>query len=144
MKNRYQPPNHVDQSNDPPRPVVRQVTVTPPSPTGKNLARLAEVYHHEDDACGLCEQIKHGLEVEKKLEENLDVMLERKNFGADLQRINLIATTIKILNEQAKGYKDNGMAVPAWIVAQIKDLENEEQAIFKARKESMSKGDHPL
>ena len=144
MKNRYQPPHHVDQSNDPPRPVIRQVTVTPPSPTGKNLARLAEVYHHEDDACGICEQIKDARKVQESLEENLDAMLERDNFRANLERINLIAATIKILNEQAKGYKDNGKEVPAWVVAQIKDFEKEEQAIFKARKESISKGVHPL
>lgn len=93
-----------------------------------------KIPRHEDHVKGLSDEIKGAQKIEEKLNAILEKGVGIGNLDDDLQRINLIGATIKSLNEQAKGYKENDLEVPAWIVAQIKDLEKEQQDIFKARR----------
>ena len=93
-----------------------------------------KIPRHEDHVKGLSDEINGG----KKIEEKLNAILEKGvgfgNLDDDLQRINLIGSTIKSLNEQAKGYRDVGVEPPAWIIAQIQALEKEQQDVFEARR----------
>eukprot|EP00563_Minutocellus_polymorphus_P016215 CAMPEP_0181056620 /NCGR_PEP_ID=MMETSP1070-20121207/19816_1 /TAXON_ID=265543 /ORGANISM="Minutocellus polymorphus, Strain NH13" /LENGTH=375 /DNA_ID=CAMNT_0023135983 /DNA_START=70 /DNA_END=1197 /DNA_ORIENTATION=- len=102
-----------------------------------------KVARHQDHVKGLGEEIKEGQTIEAKL----NTILQNGITGLDdgtkkLQKANLVGATIQSLRAQAKGYQDNGDPVPAWIIAQIHEFEEEEQAIFKSRQGGAGEQQH--